>query len=67
MPARRLSIRKAKEIIRLAGEAGLTHRQIARSLSLSPTTVGACLKKAEPEGSVISRGEKVSPRVIIGG
>lgn len=43
-------MRKAREILRLAGEAGLTHRQIARSLSLSPTTVGTCLKKAERVG-----------------
>lgn len=50
MAARRLSVRKTKEIIRLAHEAGLSRRQIARSLQVSPTTVGECLKRAEAAG-----------------
>lgn len=43
-------MRKVMEILRLAGEAGLTRRQIAASLSLSPTTVGTCLRRAEAAG-----------------
>ena len=43
-------MRKTKEIIRLAHEAGLSRRQIARSLQVSPTTVGECLKRAEAAG-----------------
>lgn len=50
MPARRLSLRKVREILRLAAEAGLSKRQIARSLSVSPTTVGTCLRRAEAAG-----------------
>ena len=43
-------MRKTKEILRLAQEAGLTNRQIARSLSVSPTTVGECLRRAAEAG-----------------
>lgn len=50
MAKRRLSVRKIKEILRLAGEANLSRRQIARSLSISPTTVGECLKRAGEAG-----------------
>ena len=39
-------MRKTREILRLAHEAGLTNRQIARSLCVSPTTVGECLRRA---------------------
>ena len=39
-------MRKTKDILRLAQEAGLTNRQIARSLNISATTVGECLKRA---------------------
>lgn len=39
-------MRKTKEILRLAQEAGLSNRQIARALSVSPTTVGECLRRA---------------------
>jgi transposase len=46
MSAMRLSMRKTKDILRLAQEAGLTNRQIARSLNISATTVGECLKRA---------------------
>jgi transposase len=50
MAKRRLSVRKIKEILRLACEANLSRRQIARSLSVSPTTVGECLKRAGEAG-----------------
>ncbi len=43
-------MRKTKEILRLVQEAGLTNRQIARSLSVSPTTVGECLRRARDAG-----------------
>jgi transposase len=50
MPARRLSMRKTKEILRLAIESDLTNRQIARSLNVSPTKVGECVKRAVEAG-----------------
>jgi transposase len=50
MPARRLSMRKTKDILRLAQETGLSNRQIARSLNISATTVGECLKRAREAG-----------------
>ena len=43
-------MRKTKEILRLAQESGLSNRQIARSLQISPSTVGQCLKRAETAG-----------------
>lgn len=42
-------MRKIKEILRLA-ELGLARREIGRSLSVSPTTVGDVLRRAEAAG-----------------
>ncbi|MCA1636306.1 MAG: IS21 family transposase, partial [Acidobacteria bacterium] len=46
MPAQRLSMRKLKEVLRLSYSAGLSQRQIARSLSLSKTTVNKYVELA---------------------
>ena len=43
----RKSMRKIRHVLKLARESGLTKRQIARSLSMSPTTVGEYLRRAE--------------------
>ncbi len=43
----RKSMRKIRHVLKLARETGLTKRQIARSLSMSPTTVGEYLRRAE--------------------
>ncbi len=43
-------MRKVREVLRLALEAGLNQRQVARSLSLSPTTVGEYLRRTEAAG-----------------
>ena len=45
-------MRKTKEILRLAQETNLTNRQIARSVRVSPTTVGECIRRAEAAGIV---------------
>jgi transposase len=50
MPAKRLSIRKAKEILRLTKGHGLGVREAARSLSISSSTVTDCLGRAEVAG-----------------
>ena len=50
MPNKRLSMRKVKEVLRLHFEAGLKLRPIARSLSLSPSTVGDYLRRARVVG-----------------
>ena len=50
MANKRKSMRKIRQVLRLAGEAGLVQRQIARSLSMSPTTVGEYLRRAEGAG-----------------
>jgi transposase len=47
MANRRKSMRKIRHVLKLAWESGLTKRQIARSLALSPTTVGEYLRRAE--------------------
>jgi transposase len=43
-------MRKAKEILRLRYELGLTHRQIGRSCEVSHVTVGDYLRRAEAAG-----------------
>ena len=50
MANRRLSMRKTQEILRLKFELGLSNRQIARSCSISPETVGKVLRRAEKAG-----------------
>ncbi len=43
-------MRKTKEVLRLKHELGLSNRQIARSCSISPETVGKVLRRAETAG-----------------
>jgi transposase len=50
MANKRKSMRKVREVLRLALAGGLNQRQVARSLSLSPTTVGEYLRRAESAG-----------------
>ena len=46
----RKSMRKIRQVLKLAGESGLRRRQIARSLSMSATTVGDYLLRASTAG-----------------
>lgn len=46
MPTKRLSMRKIREILRLKWEQGLSHRDIAASVRVSPSTVGEALARA---------------------
>ena len=46
MPARRLTVRKIREILRLKFELGLDNRQIARSCSIPHSTVANYLRRA---------------------
>ena len=50
MANRRKSMRRIRQILRLAWEAGLKQRQIARSLRMSPATVGEYLRRARLAG-----------------
>src|SRR4051812_27621477 len=50
LPARRLSMRRIKEVLRLRYELGLGQRQIARSCSIGQSTVFDYLKRAEAVG-----------------
>ncbi len=50
MPARRLSVRKIREVLRLKCEVGLDNRQIARSCSIPHSTVANYLSRANAAG-----------------
>ena len=50
MPAKRLSMRKLKEVLRLHHELGLGQRQIARSCAVGQSTVHDYLKRAQAVG-----------------
>ena len=45
-----LSMRKVREVLRLHYAAGLSTRAIARSLKVSPATVGKYIRRAEEQG-----------------
>jgi transposase len=50
MSQERLTMRKIREVLRLKRECGLTNRAIARSCSISHSTVGEYLQRAEAAG-----------------
>jgi hypothetical protein len=50
MPAKRLSMRKIKEILRLKWECGLSNREISRSCSLGRTAVARYVHRARQAG-----------------
>ena len=50
MPTAPISMRKLKEILRLKYDANLTHRQIAKSLSISPSSVSTYASRAAQLG-----------------
>ena len=50
MPAERVSMRQAREIIRLKFSTGMPTREIARRLGLAPSTVRETLKRLESAG-----------------
>ena len=50
MPAKRLSMRKIKDVLRLCWGQGLSKRQVARSCGMSRPAVDAYLRRAEAAG-----------------
>ncbi len=46
----RLSMRKIFEVLRLSVTDGRSHREIARAIASSPTTVGEILRRAKLAG-----------------
>jgi len=50
MPQERLSMRKIHEVLRLKWKSGLSTRAIARSCSISPTTVSEYVRRAQVAG-----------------
>lgn len=45
--SKRLSMKKIKEVLRLKWELNLTNREISRSIGISNSTVGECLRRAK--------------------
>jgi transposase len=52
MSAERLSMRRVREILRLKLERGMSHREVARSVGVSASTVGDLLGRARAAGLV---------------
>ena len=50
MPAKRLSMRKLKEVLRLRFDHKFTNRAISRTCSISPTTVAEYINRFERSG-----------------
>lgn len=50
MPAKRLPMRKVKDVLRLSWGLGLTSRQVAASLGLARSTVAEYVRRAEEAG-----------------
>ena len=50
MPKERLSVRKIREVLKLKYERGRSGRSIAKSISVSPSTVTDCLLRAKVAG-----------------
>ena len=55
MPAERVAMRQAREIIRVKFSANIPTREIARRLGLAPSTVQETLKRFEVIGQPSSR------------
>ncbi|MDQ6971563.1 MAG: IS21 family transposase [Mariprofundaceae bacterium] len=52
MPARRLSMRKIKEVLRLKWEVGVTDAAVSRSCHVARSTVADCIHRAQVAGLV---------------
>jgi transposase len=50
MPGKRLSMRKTREVLRLAWKSGLSSRMVAESCGIGPTTVREYLQRAQRAG-----------------
>jgi transposase len=50
MPARRVSVRKIREMLRLLWECGLSQRQVAGCCGIGKTTVVECVARARRTG-----------------
>jgi len=66
MPAKRLQMRKIKEVLRLKWGGGLSARQIARSLNIARSTVAEYLRRAEIAGLTWPLPENLDEAAIEG-
>jgi transposase len=60
----RLSMRKTREVLRLKFEVGLSHREVATSLGLSPGTVGKTLSRLESSGLTWEAAQALSEEAL---
>ena len=60
MPRGRLSMRKVEDVLRLRWGAGLSPRQIAKSVGIGRTTVSEYIARAEAAGIT----KRVSPHTL---
>ena len=61
----RLSMRKIVDVLRLSHAGGLSHREIARVVKNSPTTVGEILRRAKLVG--VESVSSLRPEVVVKG
>ncbi len=64
MPQMSLSMRKTEEILRLKYEIGLSHRQIAKSCRVSPSTVSEYVTRAKAAGLSWPLPEGMTPEQL---
>ncbi len=64
MSAERLEMRTIREILRLRHECGLSHREVARSVGRSASTVADCLGRAKASGLTWPRPEEMDEGVL---
>ena len=63
MPGQRLPMRKIRDVLRLRA-GGMSKRQIAASLAISPTAAGDCLRRARCAGLTWPLPEDLSDQAL---
>ena len=64
MPARRLSMRKIREVLRLKFECGLSDRKIAKSCNMARSSVAEYIRRAKAAGLVYPISEDIDDTAL---
>ena len=64
MPARRITVRKIKEVLRLVWVCGVSRRRAARSCGVGKTTVAEILRRAEQAGLIGAEVEALDEEAL---
>ncbi len=64
MPARRVCMRKIREILRLLWDCGLSQRQVATCCAVGKTTVADCASRARASGLTWSQMQELSDEAL---